>query len=223
MADAVLTDIEGTTSSIRFVHEVLFPHARRALPDFLRRHQETPQVAAQLATLRRAVGSEATLEQMIETLDRWMAEDRKETTLKALQGMVWEEGYRDGAYRGHIYPDAVAGLQRWKTAGKRLYVYSSGSVQAQRLLFGHSEAGDLTPLFDGYFDTTVGAKREAAAYTTIAARIGLPPAQILFLSDIEAELDAAAAAGMATTLLARDGCPEAGTHPCHESFDAITP
>ncbi len=218
MAQAILTDIEGTTSSIDFVHQVLFPHARRAMPDFLRARAGEPEVAALLARFEGAG-----LEAVIATLDGWMAEDRKETTLKALQGLIWEQGYRDGRYRGHVYPDAVAGLRRWQAAGKRLYVYSSGSVQAQRLLFGFSEAGDLTPLFDGYFDTTVGAKRERASYTAIAERIGLPPGQILFLSDITAELDAATEAGLQTTLLARDGCPPTSVHPCTTTFDTIEP
>jgi enolase-phosphatase E1 len=118
-----------------------------------------------------------------------------------------------------------ARLRAWRDAGKRLYVYSSGSVGAQKLFFGHSDAGDLTPLFSGYFDTETGAKRDAASYRRIAEAIGVPAADILFLSDIAEELDAARAAGMQTVLLARapGRCPDESAHRCVADFDAIEP
>ncbi|MBA4048422.1 MAG: acireductone synthase [Sphingomonas sp.] len=195
---AIVTDIEGTTSSIAFVADVLFPYARARLGDYCAAHAE--QVAPILAEV-------ATIEpgDPIATMTRWIDEDRKITPLKTLQGLIWDAGFREGAFRGHIYPDAAAALRQWHAAGLSLYVFSSGSVAAQKLIFGFSEAGDLTPLFSGYFDTTTGPKREAVAYARIAEAIGLPPGEILFLSDVAAETDAAKAAGMQALLIDRSG------------------
>ncbi len=222
MVQAVLTDVEGTTTDIAFVHKVLFPYARTRLPEFVRRHAADVFVREQLAAVNQEAGRALGLEDAIAQLIRWIDEDRKITPLKALQGVIWERGYKNGDFTGHIYPDAVAGLRRWHAAGKKLYVYSSGSVQAQKLIFGHTPFGDLTPLFSGYFDTRVGAKREAASYQRIGREIGCPAGGILFLSDIVEELDAARAAGMQTTQLIRDGAhsPQA-QHPQAKDFDAI--
>ena len=195
---AILTDIEGTTSSIAFVSEVLFPYARSRLAAFAAAHPaETAPILADVAASEPG--------DPVATLLRWIDEDRKATPLKTLQGMIWADGYASGAFRGHVYPDAAAGLRRWHAAGVRLYVFSSGSVAAQRLLFGHSEAGDLTGLFSGYFDTTTGPKREAASYTAIAEAIGGAAADVLFLSDTPEEVAAARAAGMAATSIDRTG------------------
>jgi enolase-phosphatase E1 len=142
--------------------------------------------------------------------------------LKAIQGVIWEEGYRRGDFRGHVYPDAAAALHRWHDAGVRLYVYSSGSIQAQKLLFGHSDQGDLTPLFSGYFDTTSGGKKEPDSYRRVAQAIGLPAGDILFLSDIEAELDAALEAGMQTCQLVREGTAGGARHRRATDFDAVS-
>ncbi|CAD5378571.1 Enolase-phosphatase E1 [Pseudomonas sp. OF001] len=219
----ILTDIEGTTSAVSFVFDVLFPFAVKHLPDFVRQHAGEPAVAAQLEAVRAESGeADADVERVIAILLEWIAADRKATPLKALQGMVWEQGYRAGQLKGHVYPDAVEALRQWHAEGYALYVYSSGSIQAQRLIFGCSEAGDLTPLFSGYFDTTSGGKREAASYARIAAAIGQPAGEILFLSDVVQELDAAHEAGMATCGLARDGGELAG-HPTVASFAAIEP
>lgn len=219
----ILTDIEGTTSAVSFVFDVLFPFAAKHLPDFVRSHAAEPAVAAQLDAVRAESGEPAAdLERVIAILLEWIAADRKATPLKALQGMVWEQGYRAGQLKGHVYPDAVEALQAWQAAGFDLYVYSSGSIQAQKLIFGCSEAGDLTPLFSGYFDTTSGGKREAESYARIAAAIGRPAGEILFLSDVVQELDAARAAGMATCGLAREGGELAG-HRTVASFAAIEP
>lgn len=218
---AILTDIEGTTSAVSFVYDVLFPFAASRLPGFLREHQATPTVAAQIEAVRGEAGEPgADLDQVIEILLGWMREDRKATPLKALQGQVWQKGYESGELKGHVYPDAVAALKQWHTEGYRLYVYSSGSIQAQKLIFGCSEAGDLTGLFSGYFDTTSGGKRDAESYRTIASAIDVAPEQVLFLSDVTAELDAAREAGMATCGLAREGELEAD-HPVVTSFDRI--
>ncbi|WP_439851562.1 acireductone synthase [Pseudomonas syringae] len=211
---AILTDIEGTTSAVSFVFDVLFPFARKHLPDFVRQHADQPSVATQLQAVREQSGEpDADAERVIAILLEWIAEDRKATPLKALQGMVWEQGYSAGQLKGHVYPDAVDALQRWHQDGYKLYVYSSGSIQAQQLIFGCSEAGDLSGLFSGYFDTTSGPKREAQSYQTIAHATGFTAQEILFLSDIVEELDAAQAAGMATCGLVRDG----GTLTGHES------
>lgn len=220
---AILTDIEGTTSAVSFVFEVLFPYAARHLPDFVREHADEPAVALQLQAVREASGEgDADVPRVIEILLEWIAEDRKATPLKALQGMIWAQGYRAGQLKGHVYPDAVEALKRWKAAGYGLYVYSSGSIQAQQLIFGCSEAGDLTPLFSGYFDTTTGPKREAASYARIADAIGCAAGELLFLSDIVEELDAARQAGLQTLGLAREGGDLPG-HRTVASFAQIDP
>lgn len=226
MTQAILTDIEGTTSSITFVKDVLFPYARERLPAFVETHADTPEVQHWLHEAAKEAGLvSATQQEIIDLLLAWIDADRKSTALKALQGMIWKDGYANGEYRAHLYPEVAARLRAWRATGKRLYVYSSGSVPAQKLFFGHSEAGDLTPLFDGYFDTETGGKREAEAYRRIATAIGLPPDAILFLSDVVEELDAARAAGLETTLLARAPatCPADSAHRCVADFDAIDP
>jgi len=218
---AVVTDIEGTTSSLAFVKDVLFPYARRSIPAFVRDHAtQLSEIASEVSV---AAGTESlTTQQMIDILLQWMDEDRKITPLKSLQGMVWREGYESGQLHGHVYEDAVRGLRRWHAGGMRLYVYSSGSVPAQKLLFAHSSYGDLTPLFSGYFDTTTGPKLEAPSYDKIAQALALPAQSVLFLSDHTGETAAAAAAGMQTVLLARDSqtAADSGAAVAH-TFDDI--
>jgi enolase-phosphatase E1 len=221
---ALLTDIEGTTSAIAFVKDVLFPYARTHLPGFVQDHGDEPDVRRWLeAAAAEAQIADPASPAVVATLLRWIDEDRKATPLKALQGMIWKAGYAAGDYRAHVYPEVSARLRQWKAQGLRLYVYSSGSVPAQRLFFGHSEAGDLAPLFDGWFDTEIGGKRDAASYGRISEAIGVEPAAILFLSDLEPELDAARAAGMHTVQLCRPpaSCAAAARHPCVADFDAI--
>ncbi|AHL75139.1 haloacid dehalogenase [Stutzerimonas stutzeri] len=220
---AILTDIEGTTSAVSFVFDVLFPYAQEHLPAFVRSRAQEPAVAEQIEAVRRESGEpDAELERVAEILLEWIAADRKATSLKSLQGMVWAEGYRAGQLKGHVYPDAVEALRRWHEQGYALYVYSSGSVQAQKLIFGCAEVGDLTPLFSGYFDTSSGHKREMDSYVRIAASIGLSASEILFLSDVVEELDAARQAGMYTCGLVREGGTLAD-HEVVERFDAIDP
>jgi len=208
MIKAIVTDIEGTTSSILFVKDVLFPYARANLADFVRRHEHDPQVKPLLDDVCKEAGLELSLEQIIAQLIQWIDEDKKVTPLKSLQGLIWEAGYRQGDFKGHLYADAAEKLKLWKADGLDLYVYSSGSVYAQKLLFGHTEYGDLTPLFSGYFDTHIGGKREQQSYDNIAKQLGMPPNQLLFLSDIKEELDAAKAAGFETIWLTRDSAPD---------------
>ena len=227
----ILTDIEGTTSSISFVRDVLFPYARAKLPGFVRTHGHEPEVRRWLDAVAIEIAASACQDAVIvETLQGWIDEDRKHTALKALQGMIWTDGYRRADFTAHVYPDAVAALRRWHADGHRLAVYSSGSVPAQRMFFGHSDAGDMLPLFEAFFDTEVGGKREAGSYRRIAAQLAQPAAEILFLSDVVAELDAARDAGLRTVLLdRREDYPQprlgeaAGGHLRVESFADITP
>ena len=194
---AIVTDIEGTTTPIDFVHDTLFPYARARL-------------AAFCAANRGRKVLEDVPEPVLDTLLGWMDRDEKITALKTIQGLIWEEGYRAGTLKSVIYPDVPPALKRWSRAGLRLFVYSSGSVPAQKLLFGHSDSGDLTPLFSGFFDTAVGPKRDQASYATICRGAGLAPGETLFLSDVAAELDAARAAGLRTCQLIR---PQDRTKP----------
>ncbi|MBU8538936.1 acireductone synthase [Falsiroseomonas tokyonensis] len=211
----VLTDIEGTTSAIAFVKDTLFPFAEAELDAFLAARGAEPEVAAILA--------EVPGPDQAATLRGWMAADAKVTALKSLQGLIWAAGFTDGRLRGHLWPDVAPCLRAWQAGGVALAVYSSGSVGAQKLLFGHSEAGDLLPLFSGFFDTRVGAKREAASYAAIAAQTGQDPAGILFLSDVAEELDAARDSGLMTCQLVRaqDGTVACGRHPAAMDFPEV--
>jgi enolase-phosphatase E1 len=216
---AVLTDIEGTTTPIAFVRDTLFPFARERLPAFLSEHQHAPEVAAELAKVRRQAPDAAPLD----TLLRWMDQDAKATPLKALQGMIWQHGYDSGQLLGAMYPDVAPCLQAWAGGGLRLLVYSSGSAAAQRQIFGRSVAGDLASLFSGFFDTNMGPKREADSYDRIAIAAGVPASALLFLSDVEAELDAAAAAGLRTCQVVRadDGTIASTGHSTAADFWAV--
>ncbi|WP_349985588.1 acireductone synthase [Stenotrophomonas sp. WHRI 8082] len=199
----ILTDIEGTTSSISFVKNVLFPYARKALPSFIATHGNEPDVRRWLDAVATEIGGACQDSLVAETLQGWIDQDRKHTALKALQGKIWETGYRNGDYKAHFYPEVAAVLKGWHAAGLPLNVYSSGSVPAQKQFFGFSDAGDLTALVSGWFDTEIGGKREAESYRRIVDTIGVPAGEILFLSDVVEELDAARDAGLQTRLLDR--------------------
>jgi enolase-phosphatase E1 len=223
---AIVTDIEGTTSSISFVKDVLFPYARKRLPAYVETHADNPEVQHWLhEAAKEANLIEASRQEVIELLLRWIDQDRKSTALKALQGMIWKDGYEEGEYRAHMYPEVAARLHSWRGDGLHLYVYSSGSVPAQKLFFRYSEAGDLTPMFAGYFDTETGPKRESESYQRIVEAIGERPEHVLFLSDIAEELDAARSAGLQTGWLLRPPLevPAQPRHPAYASFDAIQP
>ena len=205
----ILTDIEGTTTSVKFVYDVLFPYFRQHIGE-LRQMMTEPEVQK---AFRQTVELAASLENqklnsaddIINTLYRWSEEDRKITPLKMLQGILWQKGYMNGEIKGHVYPEVSERLKDWHEAGLQIGVFSSGSVTAQKLIFGYSESGDLTRFFSHYFDTTTGGKREAETYPRISAIIGIQPAEILFLSDIVEELKAADAAGFQTVQLVRPG------------------
>ncbi|MGC6389734.1 acireductone synthase [Ewingella sp. S1.OA.A_B6] len=222
MIRAIVIDIEGTTTDIRFVHQVLFPYARERLAEFLRSQHGEPEVAAALAALRAEIDQpQASVDVLIEKLYAFMDGDVKSTALKVLQGIIWRSGYENGDFRGHLYPEVAPQLQTWHQQNLRLCIYSSGSVDAQKLLFGYSDEGDLTPLFSHYFDTRVGAKRETESYQNIAEQLVLPAEDLLFLSDIRQELDAARLAGWHTCQLIRDDADALSDHPQVNRFDQI--
>lgn len=224
MIRAIVTDIEGTTSDIRFVHNVLFPYARERLAAFVNAQQSVDPVKSILDNLREEIAQPlATVDELTQTLFAFMDEDRKSTALKALQGLIWRDGYVNGDFTGHLYPDVLPTLEKWKSQGIELYVYSSGSVAAQKLLFGYSDEGDITHLFSGYFDTHVGAKRDVQSYQNIAEQLGQSAGQILFLSDIHQELDAAEQAGFRTVQLIRGDGDPASHHHQVSRFDDIYP
>ena len=188
----------------------------------MRSNCTNPDITALLDDVRSEAGEyDASVERVVSILLEWIREDRKATSLKALQGHVWRHGYECGDFTGHIYDDAADRLRRWSDSGIDLYVYSSGSIDAQKLLFGYSDAGDLRPLFKEYFDTNIGHKKQAASYQNIVESIGLPASDILFLSDVAEELDAASATGMKTTQLVRQDDVVVGSHPVAASFDDV--
>jgi enolase-phosphatase E1 len=220
---AILTDIEGTTSSLDFVQRTLFPYSAKQMRAFLEREARNEPVRVWVEQIAAETGKDsADLDAINAVLQRWIKEDRKVTTLKAIQGRIWEQGYHSGAFKAHIYPDALRNLLAWFGQGIRLYVYSSGSVEAQNLYFGHTTEGDLRPLFRQCFDTGIGGKKDSSSYERIVREIGLPAADILFLSDVVEELDAARRAGLRTIHVIRDlSKPLTSTHPSVRNFDDI--
>jgi enolase-phosphatase E1 len=230
----IVLDIEGTTTPIEFVYQRLFPYARRRVAAFLARQGSSEAVRAAIEQLREERAAdmargEADLPvfadfgpaEITAYVGRLMDRDRKSPGLKALQGLIWQEGFASGDLKGEVYPDVRPAFERWQASGRTLSIYSSGSVLAQRLLFGASNAGDLTGFLDGYFDTAVGPKTSPDSYRSIAERIGLAPRTILFVSDVASELDAARTAGMQTALCVRgpQALKDGGPHPIVSTFD----
>lgn len=223
-ATAALIDIEGTVGSISFVRDVLFPYAKERMDRYVHAHTEEPWMRAILDEAARAAAVDVhDLRAILHALHAWSDNDIKVTPLKELQGHIWVEGFESSGIRGHLYQDAIDALNRFHDAGVRMYIYSSGSVAAQKLLFGHSVAGDLLPLFSGFYDTTIGGKREASSYERIVQDVGAAPNEVIFFSDNIAELDAARDAGVQTVQLARpeDGTVPATAHTSVESFVEI--
>jgi enolase-phosphatase E1 len=234
----VVLDIEGTTTPVSFVSDVLFPYARERVGRYIASNIENSDVSETMQLLRAEWSEDL---QRGEPVPEWpaatrgaasaithylvwlMDRDRKSTALKTIQGRIWEAGFRDGTLRGEVFDDVPRAFSRWRNAGVGISIYSSGSALAQRLLFGHSVAGDLTPCIAQYFDTTVGAKREASSYTRIASAIGQAPGRLLFISDVPEELDAADAVGFQTTLCVRGAEPHVSNeHHIIRSFDEVT-
>lgn len=238
---AILLDIEGTTTPIQFVYEVLFPFAHQHVKEFIQQHRESADVREDIAALRTEYladmekgnepppwgdEAEASWLDSVTAYVHWqMKRDRKSTALKSLQGKIWEAGYLSGRLLSQVYPDVPPAFARWKKQGKKIYIYSSGSILAQKLLFAHTTFGDLSSNISDYFDTTTGAKRAAISYQSIVENIALVASEVLFLSDVTAELDAARNASMQTTLCVRPGNPEVDstTHPVVDTFDAVFP
>jgi len=227
----ILLDVEGTTSSISFVYDVLFTHAKAHVGEFLAARGTDPAIRELARAIAEAAGAgpEAAAvaadpaRAALAAIDL-MNRDVKETALKTLQGMIWRSGFEAGEIVAHVFDDVPSALAAWADAGLDVRIYSSGSIEAQKLFFGHTSAGDLTPCLRGHYDTTTGPKREAESYRRIAAAMDLEPRQVLFVSDVGAELDAARTAGMATALAVRPGNRDAGgvfEHPAVASFAEI--
>ena len=204
----ILTDIEGTTSSISFVADELFPYFRKNIQvlSSLKANETVKQAFEETILISQELENKSisTDEEIIETLFRWSIEDKKYTPLKAVQGIIWENGYKSGELKGHVYPEVKEQLDKWSKHDVQLGVFSSGSVTAQKLIFGYSVSGDLTPFFSNYFDTKTGTKRDVQTYSKIAEILSLNPSEILFLSDIYEELEAADQAGYQTIQLVRE-------------------
>ncbi len=221
----ILSDIEGTTTSVDFVYEVLFPYFKTHFRDFILLTENEKSVDENFALAEETMLEEdrkkPTKEEITEKLLYWVATDRKHMALKNLQGLVWQKGYERGELKGHIYADVPAALQQWQDKGIKLGIYSSGSVTAQKLIFGSSVFGDLTHFFSHYFDTSVGQKRSVDSYMEIQKQINVPASDILFLSDIEEELDAAKSAGYQTIQLVRENTKASLKHRTVQNFGEI--
>lgn len=234
----IVLDIEGTTTPIAFVHDVLFSYARTHVNDYLAKHAEADDVRKDIELLREEHAgdvrngkqppplstSPTDLDSVVDYVNWLIDLDRKSTGLKSLQGKIWHEGYADGRLRSQVFPDVAPALARWRVTGLTISIFSSGSVLAQQLLFAHTEAGDLTSFISNYFDTSVGRKGEAESYRRIAETIGLSPGEVLFVSDVVSELSAASEAGMKTVLSIRPGNQpqeSAAQYEAIESFDEL--
>lgn len=227
MSLTVVVDIEGTTSSTWFVHDTLYPYSRARFRPWIETHLDDPEVQRQLGNVRSLAGDDTLdVDGVVAQLWAWLDADQKVTPLKAFQGWIWDEGFAAGDLTSHFFDDAIPALRRWHAAGHRLVVFSSGSLSAQRAWFGHTPDGDLLPLFSAHFDTENGGpKRVATSYATIAAELGEDPANLVFLSDLVTELDAAREAGWHTVGVRREGDQyfEAGVgdHLAVTSFDQL--
>jgi len=220
MVKKVVVDIEGTISSISFVKDVLFPYSEAHMEEFIKKNINNPEVQEVLNQINKEVGKNLSLDEAINQLKEWIKEDKKITPLKTIQGLIWEEGYKSGELKSDLYEDAYKKLKEWKEKGIDIYVYSSGSVKAQKLFFSHTQYGDVNYLFSGYFDTNIGSKKESKSYKEIAKQINEIPENILFLSDIEEELDAAKEAGFQTIKVARYGNNES-KHKVITNFEEL--
>jgi len=228
---AILLDIEGTTSPITFVHDILFPYAKAHIGKFVEthfgalRHEIEQLVSESAGDDTYTVPVDPTEPGSISAyLEHLIGVDRKSKPLKSIQGMIWQAGYESGELISSIFEDVPRAFRRWRDAGVTIAIYSSGSVLAQKLLFRYTDHGDLTPFISNYFDTTTGGKREAASYSKIASDLGLEPAEIVFCSDVPAELDAAGASGLLTTLVVRPGnttVEDAGNRRVLTTFDDL--
>lgn len=240
--EALLLDIEGTTTPIDFVYRVLFPYAKNHVRNYLSDHRWLPAVLDDISGLIEENASDAkqgnepplilgsatnaSVDEIANYVSWLIDRDRKTTALKSLQGKIWDEGYQKGDLRGIVYEDVPPAFERWRKQGKAIYIYSSGSVLAQKVLFGNTEAGDLTHSISGYFDTEIGAKKESESYRRIAEGLAVQPLSLMFVSDVVDELDAAATVGFQTVLCVRPGNPQQRPNSAHKistTFDELFP
>lgn len=226
MSQFILMDIEGTTTPIDFVHKVLFPYSKKKIADYIEAHLEDPDLQEALQQVKNDVkeetGRSLQPQEIAAILQEWINEDRKHPALKEIQGRIWKSGYQNGDYQSELYPDVYPAWQKWKRDGIQLGIYSSGSVAAQKLLFGYTPHGDLNSYLQCYFDlTNAGPKREEASYNKILAELGIVPSEVLFLSDVPAELDAAKRAGIQAHHIVREGTPKVMDYPSIPSFDQV--
>ncbi|MES2527635.1 MAG: acireductone synthase [Bdellovibrionota bacterium] len=209
-----LFDIEGTTTDIKFVHKTLFPYSRERMSDFVLKNEKvlTTHLEEVKKTINEEGGKKTDIKTIISTLIKWIDEDRKHKALKEIQGLIWDEGYKSGAFKGHVYPDVRPFFENLSASGYLIGIYSSGSVHAQKLIMANSASGDLTPFIKFYFDTQVGQKREKVSYQNIAIKTQLPPPEIHFFSDIPEELKAAELAGFRVSHVIREGTEPSSFH-----------
>lgn len=219
MIKHIITDIEGTTSSISYVKDVMFPYSKQKLRDYI--YDNWQQLDFLKEELSKKYNITPSKDMVINVLSDWIDKDLKEGILKNIQGHIWEEGFLKGELKGHIYDDAYEKLKEWKEKGIYLYVYSSGSVKAQKLFFSHTNYGDITYLFDGFFDTNVGSKKDPNSYANILKIIKASPKDTLFLSDVEQELDSALKVGINTILVLRGQDITDSIHSIVRSFYEI--
>ncbi|ARN83167.1 acireductone synthase [Methylocystis bryophila] len=218
---AIVIDLEGAALPMSFLTQTLAPLAREKLGAFIAAHADEEEVEAALEETGRLMGGFDLKPAEAEALLlRWMKQDRKASPLKYLQGRVWREAHEAGALEIEFYADAAEAIRAWAAAGLRLFVYSSQSEEAQRMLLAHTPYGDLTPLFEGFLDTTFGQKIEPGSYRDLVERLALPAGAILLLSGNEEELDAARSEGLATARLMRDGAEKSG-HPASPDFTSL--
>ncbi|NPA52820.1 MAG: acireductone synthase [Aquificae bacterium] len=226
MIKAILIDIEGTTSPISFVKEVLFPYSKQKLQTYLKENLDKKHVQTIIQSIKEEIGRDLSIAEIVNILKDWIDKDQKITPLKELQGLIWEEGFKTGTLKAPIYKDAYEKMKEWKQKGYKLYIYSSGSTKAQKLFFSHTEYGDILSLFDGHFDTKIGNKKDPNSYKKISKEIGLKPEEILFLSDNPQEIEASAKAGMKAIRIVRKNDAtwlEDFAYPQTNSFKHINP
>ena len=224
MVKAVLLDIEGTIAPITFVKDILFPYSKEKMESFVKENIDKPEIKKIVEDVKKIEGKDLSVDEVIQTLKRWIDEDKKITPLKEIQGYIWEEGFSSGKIRAPLYEDAYRKMLQWREKDIPMYIYSSGSVKAQKLFFSHTEKGNILDFFKGHFDTKIGNKKEPESYKKIAKEIGLKPEEILFLSDNPDEIKAAAEAGMKAVRVVREGDAqfiENFPYPQISTFDQI--
>lgn len=218
---AILMDLEGAAVPMTFMTETLTPLASKQLGGYIAQHASDPEVEDALEEAGRLMGGfSLKLEEAEALLLRWMKQGRKATPLKIIQGLIWQEGYKTGSIKGELYPDVADCLKTWASAGLRLFVYSSNSELAQKVMLSHTPSGDLTALFEGFFDTSFGQKIEPASYRAVCERLDLPCESVLVLSESEEELETARSAGLATIRIAREGQVDS-RHPVCPDFRSL--